>query len=123
MGTVKRPGDYAVNLIHYEDAAALTLQVLLGAGSDGGKGYRGEVFLATDGNPVTLQGMMDAYASGGACSSNVEFVGTGGAATSKALDNRKTRRLLGEAWEPKYPSCADFLASGSKDWFTTCGLF
>ena len=61
QGDVPRWGGYTVNLIHYEDAAALCLAVLQGTGAgtpEGGGGaqhHRSRTFLGCDGAPVTFE--------------------------------------------------------------------
>lgn len=52
---VPRWGGYTVNLIHYEDAAALCLAVLRGAGAEDGQQYKGRTFLGCDGAPITFE--------------------------------------------------------------------
>ena len=53
QGEVARWGGYTVNLIHYQDAAALCCAVLRGQGT-GGAYYRARTFLGCDGAPVTF---------------------------------------------------------------------
>lgn len=120
---VQRPGDYIVNLLHYEDAASLTTHVLAGAG---GSVHRQCVFLGSDNNPVTFRDMMDA------CMKNPMFAGQPpvewlvpdqGPNKSKRVDNSATRLLLG-GWKPKYDSFVSFMTEHEgKDFYTNSGLF
>jgi hypothetical protein len=55
QGTVARPGDNIVNLLHYEDAASLAVAVLDGAGRGGTGAYRGQVFIGCDNHPITFR--------------------------------------------------------------------
>ena len=52
-GKVDRPGNYVINLIHYEDAASLAVEALQ-------HGTKGALYLGCDGHPVTFSDMMRA---------------------------------------------------------------
>lgn len=101
--------------MHYEDAAAACVRALsaqLEGSSEGG-----EIFLATDGVPVTREKMVeaclacpDAYDDG----AMPEFSVSDGP-LGKSMTNPQTREKLG--WEPVYPSFVDFVAAGAKDSF------
>ncbi|KAF5840565.1 hypothetical protein DUNSADRAFT_16228 [Dunaliella salina] len=82
---IQRPGDYVVNLLHYEDAARLTTSVSWHA----------------DGS--------------GPFSTHIH-------ADGKRCNNGSTRAALG-GWTPKYSSFAEFMHSGGRDYYNTCGLF
>ncbi|XP_021594591.1 uncharacterized protein LOC110601673 [Manihot esculenta] len=99
-GTVDVRPDHILNLIHYEDAAALSVAILK-------KKLRGRIFLGCDNHPLSRQEVMDLVAKSGKFSKKFEgFTGTGDP-LGKKLNNMKTREEVG--WEPKYPSFADFL--------------
>eukprot|EP00667_Euglena_gracilis_P008244 EG_transcript_8357 len=96
MPQVQGSADGLINMIAYEDAAALCVQLLRTPG------IRREVFLAGDGVPITRQ---DICRSARRLKRYAEFplptfVGEGG--LGKRYDTSKLRRLL--AWRPKYES-------------------
>lgn len=109
-------------MLHYEDAARLALAILRGDGSSSGSsGYRGRIFVGTDGHPLTFNDMVDAcFASGLFGSGSVKFTGTpetGG--LGKVVMNESTREALG-GWEPKYSSFKSFfLEQGGKDYYNS----
>jgi nucleoside-diphosphate-sugar epimerase len=111
-GRLERWGGYTVNLLHYEDAAALALAALAARA-------RGGTFLGCDGAPVTFENMMAAVARSGELAGEVMFVGAPGApgagGRGKLLSCAATREALG--WAPKYPSFAQFFAAGARDWY------
>ncbi|KAL6776570.1 CPLD52 [Auxenochlorella protothecoides x Auxenochlorella symbiontica] len=117
-GNVDRWGGALVNLVHYQDAAGLTLAVLQHRGPDGSP-PRGETFVACDDEPITLQGIMDAtmdlprYAATAA--GPLRFVGAPGSSVGKRMTNPATRRALG--WEPRFKSFRAFMAGGAEDWY------
>ncbi|KAL6581867.1 hypothetical protein OROMI_005881 [Orobanche minor] len=97
--------DHILNLIHYEDAASLSVNILK-------KKLRSRIFLGCDNHPLSRQELMDLVNKSGNYSKKFEaFTGTSDP-LGKKLDNSKTRAELG--WEPKYPSFAQFLESLSK---------
>ncbi|XP_011627424.1 uncharacterized protein LOC18445260 isoform X1 [Amborella trichopoda] len=99
-GTVETRPDYVLNLIHYEDAASLSVAILK-------KKLRGRIFLGCDSHPLSSQELMDYVNKSGKFSKKfLGFVGTDGP-LGKRLDNSKTRAELG--WQPKYESFAKFL--------------
>ncbi|KAF2287694.1 hypothetical protein GH714_002352 [Hevea brasiliensis] len=99
-GTVEFRADHILNLIHYEDAASLSVAILK-------KKFRGRIFLGCDNHPLSRQGVMDLVAKSGKFSKKFEgFTGTSDP-LGKKLNNTKTREEVG--WEPKYPSFAHFL--------------
>ena len=110
QGQVERWGGYTVNLIHYEDAAALVHAVLQAS-------PRSEVFLGCDNAPVTFQDMMDAIQASGELPGVVTFTGKESAAKGKRMNNNKTRERLG--WAPKYGDGiqAFFTELGGKDYY------
>ncbi|KAL6548457.1 hypothetical protein OROGR_008878 [Orobanche gracilis] len=92
-------------LIHYEDAASLSVNILK-------KKLRSRIFLGCDNHPLSRQELMDLVNKSGNYSKKFEaFTGTSDP-LGKKLNNSKTRAELG--WEPKYPSFAQFLESISK---------
>jgi len=120
VGQVPRPGDNLVNLLHYEDAAALAVAVLAGAGASAP--YRGRVFLGCDNHPVTFRDMMDACTSSGVFKGSVTWMQPDqGPNKSKRTDNSATRAALG-GWAPKYASFVSFMAEGARDWYNTTNL-
>ncbi|KAM7278296.1 hypothetical protein ACFE04_005430 [Oxalis oulophora] len=99
-GTLDSRPDHLINLIHYEDAASLSITILK-------KKLRSQIFLGCDNHPLSRQEIMDLVQKSGKFSGTFEgFTGTDGP-LGKRLDNTKTRKELG--WEPKYPSFAQFL--------------
>jgi nucleoside-diphosphate-sugar epimerase len=113
--TLNSSADGLVNLVHYEDAAAAvvdTLKAQLDGVTEGG-----EVFLATDGVPITRKDMVEAclvcpaYEGG----SMPEFTAESDA-SGKSMTNPLTREKLG--WEPVHASFAEFVAAGAMDSFS-----
>ncbi|KAJ0976196.1 hypothetical protein J5N97_018161 [Dioscorea zingiberensis] len=99
-GTVESRPDHIVNLIHYEDAASLSVAILK-------KMLRGRVFLGSDNHPLSRQDLMDAVIQSGKFTEKfLGFTGTDGP-LGKRLYNWKTRAEVG--WDPKYPSFRQFL--------------
>ncbi|GAB2238033.1 hypothetical protein Droror1_Dr00015935 [Drosera rotundifolia] len=99
-GTVDQRPDHVLNLIHYEDAASLSIAILK-------KNLCGRIFLGCDSHPLSRQEMMDLVSTSGKFSKKfVGFTGTDGP-LGKRLNNSRSRAELG--WEPKYPSFAEFL--------------
>ncbi|XP_050218161.1 uncharacterized protein LOC126668945 isoform X2 [Mercurialis annua] len=99
-GIVDIRPDHVLNLIHYEDAASLSVAILK-------KNFHGRIFLGCDNHPVSRQEVMDLVAKSGKFSKKFEaFTGTNDP-LGKRLNNSKTRADVG--WEPKYPSFAHFL--------------
>ncbi|KAJ0976222.1 hypothetical protein J5N97_018187 [Dioscorea zingiberensis] len=99
-GTVESRPDHVVNLIHYEDAASLSVAILK-------KMLRGRVFLGSDNHPLSRQDLMDAVIQSGKFTEKfLGFTGTDGP-LGKRLYNWKTRAEVG--WDPKYPSFRQFL--------------
>ncbi|KAG2493226.1 hypothetical protein HYH03_008642 [Edaphochlamys debaryana] len=123
QGTVARPADYLVNLLHYEDAAGMAAAILRG---DGSGPFRGRVFLGTDGHPISFGDMVEAcFSSGVFPRVPVAFTGTfpeNGQGRGKRVDNSASRAALG-GWAPRYASFASFMAQGQgKDFYNTSGL-
>ncbi|CAL0324801.1 unnamed protein product [Lupinus luteus] len=101
-GIVDSRPDHILNLIHYEDAASLSVAILK-------KKFRRQIFLGCDNHPLSRQEMMDLVNKSGKFSKKFDkFTGTNDH-LGKRLNNTKTRREVG--WEPKYPSFAHFLES------------
>ncbi|KAE8736022.1 hypothetical protein F3Y22_tig00000218pilonHSYRG00194 [Hibiscus syriacus] len=99
-GTVDARPDHILNLIHYEDAASLSVAVLKTK-------LRGRIFLGCDNHPLSRQEVMDLVDISGKFDKKFEgFTGTSDP-LGKMLNNSKTRKELG--WEPKYPSFAHFV--------------
>ncbi|XP_073135278.1 uncharacterized protein [Henckelia pumila] len=94
--------DHILNLIHYTDAASLSIAILK-------KNLRGRIFLGCDNHPLSRQELMELVNKSGKFSKKFDaFTGTNDP-LGKKLNNSKTRAELG--WEPKYPSFAQFLES------------
>nr|DAD37956.1 TPA_asm: hypothetical protein HUJ06_008597 [Nelumbo nucifera] len=64
-GTVEVRPDHILNLIHYEDAASLSISIMK-------KKLRGRIFLGCDNNPLSRQEMMDLVNSSGKFSKKFE---------------------------------------------------
>ncbi|XP_073053404.1 uncharacterized protein [Primulina eburnea] len=94
--------DHILNLIHYTDAASLSIAILK-------KNLRGRIFLGCDNHPLSRQEVMELVNKSGKFSKKFDaFTGTNDP-LGKKLNNSKTRAELG--WEPKYLSFAQFLES------------
>ncbi|KAF5465538.1 hypothetical protein F2P56_015533 [Juglans regia] len=101
-GTVEARPDHILNLIHYEDAASLSVAILK-------KNFHGRIFLGCDNHPLSRQEVMDLVAKSGKFSKKFEgFTGTSDP-LGKRLNNSKTREEIG--WKPKYSSFSDFLGT------------
>ncbi|CAL0309033.1 unnamed protein product [Lupinus luteus] len=99
-GSVEFRPDHILNLIHYEDAASLSVAILK-------KKFRGKIFLGCDNHPLSRQEIMDLVNQSGKFSKKFEkFTGTDDP-LGKRLNNSRTRHEVG--WEPKYSSFAHFL--------------
>ncbi|XP_020113814.1 uncharacterized protein LOC109727979 isoform X2 [Ananas comosus] len=99
-GTVDMRPDHILNLIHYEDAASLSVAIMQ-------KKLRGRIFLGCDNHPLSRQELMDCVNNSGKFSKKFEgFTGTNDP-LGKRINNSKTRAEIG--WEPKYPSFPEFL--------------
>ncbi|OAY55947.1 uncharacterized protein LOC110610344 isoform X1 [Manihot esculenta] len=99
-GTVELRPDHILNLIHYEDAASLSVAILK-------KKFHDRIFLGCDNHPLSRQEVMDLVAKSGKFTKKFEgFTGTSDP-LGKKLNNTKTREEVG--WEPKYASFAHFL--------------
>ncbi|RDY06581.1 hypothetical protein CR513_09406, partial [Mucuna pruriens] len=99
-GIVESRPDHILNLIHYEDAASLSVAILK-------KQFRGRIFLGCDNHPLSRQEVMDLVIKSGKFSKKFEkFTGTDDP-LGKRLNNSRTRQEVG--WEPKYSSFAHFL--------------
>ncbi|XWS30544.1 hypothetical protein CRYUN_Cryun24cG0126900 [Craigia yunnanensis] len=99
-GTVDACPDHILNLIHYEDAASLSVTILK-------KKLCGRIFLGCDNHPLSRQELMNLVAKSGKFNKKLEaFTGTSDP-LGKKLNNTKTCKELG--WEPKYPSFAHFI--------------
>ncbi|CAL8081188.1 unnamed protein product [Prunus armeniaca] len=101
-GIVETRPDHVLNLIHYEDAASLSVAILK-------KRLRNRILLGCDNHPLSRQEVMDLVTKSGKFSGVFEgFTGTTDP-LGKRLNNSKTREEIG--WEPKYPSFSQFLES------------
>ncbi|KAI6683955.1 hypothetical protein NL676_029868 [Syzygium grande] len=99
-GTVEVRPDHILNLIHYEDAASLSVAIME-------KKLRNRIFLGCDNHPLSRQEVMDIVEKSGKFSKKFQsFTGTNDP-LGKKLNNSKTRAEIG--WEPKYPSFSHFL--------------
>ncbi|KAI4317646.1 hypothetical protein L6164_025500 [Bauhinia variegata] len=99
-GIVDTRPDHILNLIHYEDAASLSIAILK-------KKIHKRIFLGCDNHPLSRQELMDLVNQSGKFSKKFEkFTGTDGP-LGKKLNNSRTRQEIG--WEPKYTSFAHFL--------------
>lgn len=99
-GIVESRPDHILNLIHYEDAASLSVAILK-------KQFRGRIFLGCDNHPLSRQEVMDLVYKSGKFSKKFEkFTGTDDP-LGKRLNNSRTCQEVG--WQPKYSSFAHFL--------------
>jgi nucleoside-diphosphate-sugar epimerase len=100
--------DGIINLLHYDDAAGACMAAL-----KAGKVVRGKVFLISDGNPLTRQGICESAKK--ACmyknSSIPKFLGKDSDSKGKVYDGSYSNSVL--QWSPKYPSFDEFMASNS----------
>ncbi|XP_073100241.1 uncharacterized protein [Elaeis guineensis] len=99
-GTVDARPDHILNLIHYEDAASLSIAIMK-------KKLQGRIFLGCDNHPLSRQEIMDCVNRSGKFNKKFQgFTGTDGP-LGKRMNNSRTRAEIG--WEPKYASFPDFL--------------
>ena len=103
-----------VNLVHYEDAASAVASALVAQLEGGTEG--GEVFLATDGVPVSRRDMVQACLDSGAYEGDMPTFAVENESLGKRMFNPRTRQRLG--WEPVYASFAEFCAEGASDSFS-----
>ena len=103
-----------VNLVHYEDAASAVASALVAQLEGGTEG--GEVFLATDGVPISRRDMVQACLDSGAFEGAMPAFAEEDDSLGKRMSNQRTRQRLG--WEPAYASFADFCAKGASDSFS-----
>ena len=97
-------GNGLINLIHYEDAAGAVVKCLQNPAQ-----VRGEIFLVSDGVPMSRREIAAAAASSprySESSGKVMFTG-GEEVDGKKYNSSKIRNVLG--WAPKYASFADFM--------------
>ncbi|KAL2341166.1 hypothetical protein Fmac_009106 [Flemingia macrophylla] len=99
-GIVESRPDHILNLIHYEDAASLSVAILK-------KQFRGRIFLGCDNHPLSRQEIMDLVNKSGKFSKKFEKFTGRDDPLGKRLNNSRTRQEVG--WEPKYSSFAHFL--------------
>ena len=93
-----KPGGL-INLLHYEDAAGAVVRCLQQP-----EKVRGEIFLVSDGTPVSRQEIVSAAG----VADKVEFTG-GDGTEGKRYNTNKIRTTLG--WEPTYASIGEFYKS------------
>ena len=93
--------------MHYEDAARAVVKCLENPEEVGG-----EVFLVSDGVPMSRQEIADAAAEHEMFAGKGEAVAvTGGEGVDgKKYNSQKIRNMLG--WEPNHQSFADFMKTG-----------
>lgn len=99
-GTIDVCLDHILNLIHYEDAASLSITVLE-------KKLLSRIFVGCDNHPFSREELMDLVQKSGKFSEKFEGFTSTDDPLSKRLNNSETREELG--WEPKYQSFAQFL--------------
>jgi nucleoside-diphosphate-sugar epimerase len=101
--------DGIINLLHYDDAAGACVAAL-DAGADK---VRGKVFLVSDGNPTTRQGICESAmkAKVYADAKMPTFLGNESDAKGKVYDGSTTNAALN--WKPKYVSFDEYMASQS----------
>ena len=103
-----------VNLVHYEDAASAVAAALVAQLE--GRTEGGEVFLATDGVPVSRRDMVRACLDSGKFEGAMPTFAAEDESLGKRMSNPRTRQRLG--WEPVYASFAEFCAAGASDSFS-----
>ena len=99
--------DGMINLLHYDDAAGACVAAL----NAGPEKVRGKVFLVSDGNPTTRQGICESAmkAKFYADAKMPTFVGTDSDSKGKVYDGSATNAALN--WNPKYVSFDEYMAS------------
>lgn len=106
-GEVAGRADGIINLLHYDDAAGACVAALrAGAGKT-----RGRIFLVSDGNPTTRQGICES-ALQAKLYSDAEmpvFLGGENDPKGKVYDGSATNEVLG--WKSRYVSFDDFMSS------------
>ena len=100
-GEIKGDPEGTINMLHYEDAAAVCLKALESP-------LRNQIYLASDDYPVSRQEICEASLASGkypdvSMPKFLEEVGP----RQKRTNCKKTRELIG--WEPKYPSFQSFM--------------
>ena len=102
---VASDGASIVNLLHYEDAAGVSIAALLRAA--GGADER--VYLACDDEPITRADICSAGRASSiyADANSPIFKGSGGP-MGKVYDTSATRKRL--SWTPKYPTFREYMA-------------
>nr|XP_029116739.1 uncharacterized protein LOC105032125 isoform X2 [Elaeis guineensis] len=99
-GSVDARPDHILNLIHYEDAASLSIAIMQNK-------FWGRIFVGCDNHPLSRQEIMDFVNQSGKFNKKFQgFTGTDGP-LGKRMNNSRTRAEIG--WEPKYASFLDFL--------------
>ena len=86
-----------INLLHYEDAAQAVVKCL-----EEPLKVRGELFLVSDGSPVSRQEIVSAAG----VASKAQFTGPSDLVDGKKYNSAKIRNTLG--WQPNYPSFRQF---------------
>lgn len=96
-----------INLVHYEDGARAVVKCLENTGKVGG-----EVFLVSDGVPMSRQEIVDAANENEKYAGKAESVTfTGGEEVDgKKYNSGKIRSMVG--WEPSHKSFREFMKSG-----------
>lgn len=116
-GAVDRWGGALINLLHYQDAAALTLRALTRRAA-----ARGRVLAGCDDGPLTLREIMEetlASPAGYTAADPADparLEGGPGQGRGKRMTNPGTRAALG-GWAPEFPSFRDFMRAGADDWY------
>ena len=111
---LKSGADGLVNLVHYEDAASAVAAALVAQLE--GRTEGGEVFLATDGVPISRKDMVDVCLGSPKYEGAMPAFAADDTSVGKRMDNPKTRERLG--WEPKHASFAEFVVAGAPDSFS-----
>lgn len=111
---LKSGAEGLVNLVHYEDAASAVAAALVAQLKGATEG--GEVFLATDGVPISRRDMVQACLDSGKFEGAMPAFAAEDDSLGKRVSNPRTRERLG--WEPAYASFAEFCAAGASDSFS-----
>jgi len=99
--------DGIINLLHYDDAAGACVAAL----KSGPEKTRGKVFLVSDGNPTTRQGICESAMKARlyADANMPAFLGSETDSRGKVYDGSATNAALN--WKSRYVSFDDYMAS------------
>lgn len=106
---IQGPADGIINLLHYDDAAAACIAAIV-QGSYAADTIQKQIFLISDGNPTTRQGICESSKKHPlfAMKAMPKFSATSDN-KGKIYDGSHSNRVL--KWVPKYPSFDKFMAT------------